>query len=266
MRWLRTYRLLVVAAFRAEFQYRSNLLINIIGGLFYQGVGLAFIWSVLERFGTIGGWGLDEIALLYGMRLMAHSLWVVPGNQLIFVDDVIVEGEYDRYLVRPAPPLVQLLGRRLRLSALGDLIGGVALLAIALNQAPVDWSPAAVAFLVLAILGGALVEGALHLAASGLAFKMKRTMPIKLAIDMVFNDFGNYPLKIFGPAARFGLTFLFPLAFVAYLPVTMLLNREEELAVPSWLGWGAPAAGVPLLYAAYRFWVWQSTYYESSGH
>ncbi|WP_310728624.1 ABC-2 family transporter protein [Streptomyces sp. N2A] len=266
MRWLRTYRLLVAAAFSAEFQYRGNLLINIAGGLFYQGVGLAFLWAVLERFGTIGGWGLDEITFLYGMRLMAHSLWATPGNQLIYVDEVIVGGEYDRYLVRPAPPLVQLLARRLRLTALGDLIGGVALLAFASSRAPVDWSPAAAGYLVLAIIGGALVEGALQLAACALAFTMKKTMPIRLTIDTVFNDFGNYPLKIFGSAASFGLTFLFPLAFVAYLPATMLLNREEELAVPSWLGWGAPAAGVLLMYAAYRFWVWQSRSYESSGH
>ncbi|ANY05776.1 ABC transporter permease [Pseudonocardia sp. HH130630-07] len=266
MHWFRSYRLLVAAAFRAEFQYRGNILISILGGLCYQGVGLAFLWAVLERFGTIGGWGLDELAFLYGMRLVAHSLWATPGNQLVYVDEVIVGGEYDRYLVRPAPPLVQLLARRLRLTAFGDLIGGVTLLSLASARAPVDWSPAAVGYLVLAVIGGALVEGALQLAACALAFRMKKTMSIRLTIDSIFNDFGNYPLKVFGAVAGFGLTFIFPLAFVAYLPTTMLLNRAQELAVPIWLGWGAPAMGVLLMYAAYRFWVRQSQFYESSGH
>ncbi|MCD9902129.1 ABC transporter permease [Streptomyces sp. MT29] len=47
--------------------------------------------------------------------------------QLIHVDEVVIEGDYDRYLVRPVPPLVQLLTRRVRLSSLGDLAGGVVL-------------------------------------------------------------------------------------------------------------------------------------------
>ncbi|MFE2290537.1 ABC transporter permease [Streptomyces sp. NPDC059452] len=266
MRGPRAYLLLAGAAFRAEFQYRGNLFINIIGGLFYQGVGLAFIWAVLDRFGQVGGWGLGEIAFLYGIRLTAHGLWLLPGHQLIHVDEVVIEGEYDRYLVRPVPPLVQLLTRRVRLSSLGDLAGGVVLLSIASASAPVDWSPGAVGFLLLAVVGGALVEGALQLAASALVFRMKRVSPIKFAIDMIFNDFGNYPLKIFGPVAGFGLTFVFPLAFVAYLPATVLMDRGEELAVPEWLAWGAPGIGVVLMYAAYRFWERQSRHYESSGH
>lgn len=44
------------------------------------------------------------------------------------------------------------------------------------------------------------------------------------------------------------------------------MDREEELAVPEWLAWGAPGIGVALLYAAYRFWERQSRHYESSGH
>ncbi|MHC3462394.1 ABC transporter permease [Streptomyces flavovirens] len=266
MRALRVYLLLAGAAFRAEFQYRGNLFINILGGLFYQGVGLAFIWAVLDRFGQVGGWGLSEIAFLYGLRLTAHGLWLLPGHQLVHIDEVVIEGEYDRYLIRPVSPLVQLLTRRLRLSALGDLAGGAVLLALASARAPVDWSPGAVGFLLLAVVGGALVEGSLQLAASALAFRMKQVAPIKFAIDMIFSDFGNYPLKIFGTAAGFGLTFVFPLAFVAYLPATVLLDRENELAVPVWLGWGAPVAGVLLMYAAYRFWERQTRSYESSGH
>lgn len=91
LRWLRTYKLLVGAAWRAEMQYRGNLLVNILGGLCYQGAGLAFIWAVLARFGNLGGWTLGEIAFLYGLRLAAHGLWIVPGHQLLFVDQVVVE-------------------------------------------------------------------------------------------------------------------------------------------------------------------------------
>ncbi|GFJ96330.1 hypothetical protein Prum_099720 [Phytohabitans rumicis] len=59
---------------------------------------------------------------------------------------------------------------------------------------------------------------------------------------------------------------MFPLAFVAYLPAAVLLNRTGELAVPAWLAWASPAVGGLLTFLAYRFWRWQSRYYTSSGH
>jgi len=263
---MRAYRILLGAAVRAELQYRANFLINVIGGICYQGVGLAFIWAVLSQFGTIGGWSLREVAFLYAIRLTAHGLWIVPFGQLISVDEVVRQGEYDRYLVRPANPLVQLITRRIHLTASGDLLGGLLLLAIASTQAPVAWSPGAVAFLLLAVVGGAMVELSLQLAASAMTFRLLSTMSLKFGIDAVFNEVGSYPLKIFGGAARFGLTFVFPLAFVAYLPSTVLLDRTGELAVPAWLAWGSPVVGGVLLAGAYLFWSRQSRHYKSSGH
>jgi ABC-2 type transport system permease protein len=263
---MRAYLILLGAAVRAELQYRANFLIMLVGGVCYQGVGLAFIWAVLNRFGTIGGWSLREIAFLYAIRLTAHGLWLVPFGQLINVDEVVRMGEYDRYLVRPANPLIQLMTRRIQLTATGDLAGGLALLAFTAGYAPVHWSLGAVGFLALAVLGGAMVEGSTQLAGSALVFRLLSTMSLKLGIDSVFNEFGSYPLRIFGPAARFGLTFLFPHAFVAYLPASVLLNRTGELTVPSWLAWGSPVVGGALLFLAYRFWSWQSRYYTSPGH
>lgn len=263
---MRVYLILLGAAVRAEVQYRANFLINVLGGLCYQGVGLAFIWAVLSQFGTIGGWSLPEVAFLYAIRLTAHGLWIVPFGQLISVDDVVRQGEYDRYLVRPANPLIQLFTRRIHLTALGDLLGGLLLLAATSVLAPVAWSPGAVAFLLLAVVGGAMVELSLQLGASALTFRLLSTLSLKIGIDSVFNEAGSYPLKIFGGAARFGLTFVFPLAFVAYLPSTVLLGRTGELAVPVWLAWGSPVVGGLLLTSALLFWNRQSRYYTSSGH
>jgi len=263
---MRAYVILLGAALRAELQYRANFLINMLGGICYQGIGLAFIWAVLSQFGTVGGWSLREVAFLYAIRLTAHGLWIVPFGQLLSVDDVVRQGEYDRYLVRPANPLVQLITRRIHLTACGDLLGGLLLLAVAGANAPVRWSPGAALFLLLAIVGGAMVELSLQLGASAMTFRLLSTLSLKFGIDAVFNEVGSYPLKIFGGTARFGLTFVFPLAFVAYLPSTVLMDRTGELAVPTWLAWGSPLVGGLLLTAAYLFWTRQSRHYTSSGH
>lgn len=266
MRTFRLYLALLGAALRGQMQYRANLFLMTIGGLAYQGAGFVFIWVVLDRFGSIGGWTLGEVAFLYGVRLCAHGVMVCFFNQLTSVDEVIREGEFDRYLVRPLNPLLQMLTRRMMLSAFGDLFGGCLLVAVSATMVPIDWSAPAIAYLVLAIGGGALVEAAVQLAFGSLGFRLLSTGGLRFVGDDLFNLFGGYPLKIFPTAARFVLTFVMPLAFVAYLPVSVLLGRTGELSVPAVVGYLAPLLGGVLLFAAYRLWRHQMQFYTSSGH
>ncbi|MGW7292447.1 ABC transporter permease [Streptomyces xiamenensis] len=265
MTFVRTYLLLATAAYRAQLQYRSNLLLTLAGGVAYQGTGLLFLWVITARFGDLGGWSMAEIAFLYGMRVTAHGLLVVPTSQLHHLDVAIRTGEFDRYLVRPAGVLTQLLCRQVHLPTLGDLATGIAVLVLAAGPAGFSATPAALLYLVLALIGGAMVEGALQLACASFSFRMLSNLALRGLIDDLMNTFGGYPLKAFPDAARLALTYLVPVAFVAYLPAGVLLDRTDGLHVTAWLAYGAPLAG-PLLYAAaYALWRGQLRHYAGSG-
>lgn len=263
--WLRKYLLLLGAAVRAQFQYRANVLMVMVGGALYQGVGLAFIWAVTARFGSIGGWSLAEIAFLYGIRLTGHGVWIVFMSQLIALEPVIQQGEFDRYLLRPVGPLTQLMTRQFSIGNVSDLISGPALLLFAARRLPIHWSPGVICFLVIAIIGGAMTIGSYQLAIAAFTFRTLSTRVLRIKVDDFFTTFGGYPLKIFPPATRFMLTFAVPLAFVAYLPAAALLNRASELDFSPWIAWTAPLVGPVLLLTAHRLWCYQLRHYSSSG-
>jgi len=262
---VRAWWLLTRTVYRAQLEYRANLLLSVLGGILYQTTSLAVIGVILARFGSVGGWGLPEMAFLYGLRLTAHGLFMV-ALPLSDTDTMVRSGEFDRFLVRPAGLFAQSVTRRAPIVAFGDLIGGVTILVVAAANAPVRWTVLSVVYLGLAVVGGALLEGAFQVAAAGLAFRMLSTMHVRLLVDAVFGTFGNYPLRIFGAGVRFTLTFLFPLAFLAYLPASVLLDRTGELSVPGWLALLAPAVGALLFGAAYLFWHGQIRHYSSSGN
>ena len=156
----RMYRVLLAAAMRAQGQYRANLIIELIGAIAYQGAGFAFVWVVVDRFGKIGGWGLAELALLYGLRLGAHGVFTSLFAQLMGpISEVVREGEFDRYLTRPVNPLLQLITRRFNLTVVGDLVGGAVLIVAGASQIDVAWTTPAVAYLILAVVGGASHRG-----------------------------------------------------------------------------------------------------------
>lgn len=253
------------AAVRSELQYRANFLM-VTAGLAYQGAGFAVIWVLLERFDVIAGWTLGEVAFLYGLRLTAHGLWVIPFNRLLFLDELVREAEFDRFLVRPFNPLLQLMTSRFWLGNFGDIIGGTIILSVAASLVDVDWSPAAVGYLILAVIGGALLESSLQLACASLNFRLLSARAFQVTIDNVFSTFGNYPMRIFGDATRTVLTFVIPLAFMAYLPATVLLDRTDELSISPWFAYLAPLVGGVWFVAAYRVWIWQMRSYSSAGH
>lgn len=260
------WRVLMAAALRASLQYRASFVSGTLGGILFQGVGMAFIAIVVQRFGQIGGWTLGEIALLYGMRLTSHALFTVPFARLFMIDLLVREGEFDRLLVRPVSPFVQLISSRFQIQIAGDLIAGVGILAAAIVWVPLSVSPAAIAYLLLALLGGALIELAIHLVIAGFSFRFISVRALRLVIDQIFSTFGGYPLTIFPSVARFALTFVIPVAFMAYLPATVLLDRTDEISVHASIAYAAPLVGFLLATAATVFWRRQIRHYQSTGH
>lgn len=256
---------LASASFRGGFQYRANAISSVISGMLYQLTGFFSVWIIVSRFNGIGGWTLAEITFLYGMRLCSHGIFYACFSQLFDIDRILITGEYDRFLVRPMPPLLQVFTRKLRVNCFGDMIGGIALLLTASFGVAVDWTPQAILFLILAVIGGALVEGSVQIALASLSFRYLNMMAVRLTVNETFNQYGNYPQSIFPRPLSLLLTFVLPVAFVAFLPASVILDRTDELRVSPVLASIAPLVGICLFLIALRIWRAQSRHYQSAG-
>lgn len=262
---LRAGTILLGGALRCAAQYRADLLFSMIAGLLFQGTGFLTVWVVLARFDAIAGWSITDMALLYGMRLFAHGLWVVVLSPLSQLSRYIREGTFDRYLVRPVNPLVQLMTTRIWFGPAGDLLGGAILLATAMTLVDVDWTVWRVAFLALALLGGAMLEAGVQLGLSSTSFRFVKADQIRFTTDQVFSMFGNYPAKIFGTVGLWALTAVIPVVFVAYLPASVLLGHADATGLPSWLAYTSPLVGAAVMVLGYRIWTYQLRDYTGTG-
>ena len=263
---LRGYLILLGAAWRGLRAHRANLVLVFLGSAALQGTQLAFIGVLLGAFGAIAGWDVAEVAFLYGLRLTAHGVCTVNFGQHRASANVVRDGDWDRFLLRPVPPLLQLLTRLFNPGTLGDLVLGVAILCAAAPHTPITWTPLAVVYVMAAAVGGGLVEAGLQIGISGLDFVLGPTTKVKDTVDRVLTDFGAYPMTIFGTAGTWLLTALLPLAFMAYLPATVLLGRTDELLVPPLIAVLSPLAGPLLLALGGVVFGRLSRHYASPGH
>lgn len=253
------------AALRSGMQYRLNFVVGAIMAVAYQGSGFAFLWVVLARFHTIAGWTFGQVAFLYGLRLLAHALWRLPFSQLESLSFALRDGQFDRYLVRPMNPLIQLMTRGFFMGTIGDVVTAIGVFAYANHLTHISWTPVHIGYLVLAVIGGAAAEGAFVLAAVSLGFKSLLTWAAEFLVDNVYLLFGSYPLRLFGATTSWVLTWIVPVAFVAYIPSGFLLGRTHDLHVAPTVAYVAPVIGLLWFGAAYQFWLFQVRHYQSAG-
>ncbi|GEM_PF-2051297 len=98
-----------------------------------------------------------------------------------------------------------------------------------------------------------MIELALRYMFAALSFRFLSANAFLVLLATLFSNFGNYPLTIFNSVLQFLLTFALPLAFMAYLPAIVILERTSELQIHPWFAYGAPIVAVIWLAAALLF-------------
>jgi ABC-2 type transport system permease protein len=238
---------------RAQLQYRAALIMQGLGQLFVTGIEFVGIWALFARFGSLRGWSLREVGLLYGMVDVAFALADAAARGFDVVGDLLKSGELDRLLLRPRSTVLQLVGHQLRLIRAGRLAQGAAILVWA--GAAIAWTPARLGLLVLAIAGmGALFFGLVVLQATS-CFWTVETLEVWNAFTYGGNYAAQYPMSIYRPWFRTLFTAVIPLLAVGYLPALAILDHADPLGLPEVGRWLGPLAG--FVFLALSLWIWQ---------
>ena len=110
---------------QSELEYPFMLIGHVLANSIQWVVGFATIKFVVDQFGSIGGWGYESLAFLYGMSVLSHGLAVVFFIQTWYMGYCVIEGEYDMFLLRPMNLLFQFLFMDFNLIGFTDMIPGL---------------------------------------------------------------------------------------------------------------------------------------------
>jgi ABC-2 type transport system permease protein len=174
-------------------------------------------------------------------------------------------GTFDRLLLRPRSVLLQLIGHDFRLGRFGRLAQGLLVLLIGAQFAAIEWSLSDVLMTLWAVAGGIALFFGLIVLQGGLSFWTIESLEVANVLTYGGVQAAQYPLSLYNDWLRGLLTFVVPLACVAYYPVLTLLDRPDPLGAPAWLGYVAPLAG--FMFAALSLVAWRLgvRHYTSAG-
>jgi ABC-2 type transport system permease protein len=240
--------------FSARLEYRGDFVLWIVSGMIWQSSVMVFATVLVNRFPALAGWARGDVLLIAGMRLLSHGLYVLFFGNVSMIGYQIQEGRIEGYMLRPMPVYRQVMLYRFAANAIGDLSIAMVLFGIAIARADVAWTAPHVLYLIAAVIGGMLLETAVQTVIAGFALHSPGTSPWGLWLDELMSTFGNYPLRILPGVAQSALTFVLPLAFVAYLPAAVLTGHTDGLDVPWAVAVCSPLIGLAAYVAAKYFW------------
>lgn len=259
------YRRLLGARLRSDWQYRTSFLLLLVSQTVVAGLDLAVIAVIFGQVDALAGWSVVEVALLYGMAGVAFGLGDLFVSQVEYASRHIKAGTFDRFLLRPVWPLLQLSAEEFALRRVGRLLQPLVVLGVALASAGIDWTPLRAVLVPVALASGTAIFGAIWVITSSIAFWTVETQEFANAFTYGGNHLTQYPLDVLGPWLRRLATFVVPLAFVAYFPAAYLLGKIDPLGAPAEVAFLAPAVAVGLTLAARAVWLTAIRQYRSTG-
>jgi len=244
-------------------EYRASFLIRAIAQFVVTGVEFLGLVALFERFGHIEGWTLPQVGLFYGIVSVAFAIAeAIPRGFDVF-PNLIKSGDFDRILIRPRSPALQILGQEFQLMRVGRLLQGTLVLIWAAANLDVSWTASAVSLVICAIVGGACLFSGLFVFGATVCFWTVESIEIINCVTYGGVETAQFPLSIYRPWFRTFFTFVVPLATINYFPIQAILNSGSTWGTVT--AWFSPLAGVAFLVVCLQFWRFGVRHYTSTG-
>ncbi len=212
---------------KVRLAYKADFFVSIITTLVATVFSIAVVFLLFRRAPEIAGWTFHEILFLYGFGLIPLSLFnMISVNLYFFGEAYIVEGKFDRVLLRPVHSLFQVMSEQCRLESLSDTLVGLAIVVYTAGKLGLHFGWQQWLLLGFASLCGLLIYFAVFLMLTCVSFWVEDRVGV---IPPVYNmlAFGRYPLNIYNPFIRFLLSWIIPFGFAAFYPSANLLGHAE---------------------------------------
>jgi len=241
--------------------YRADFFISVATSMAATIFSLGFVIVLFQKATQLAGWRLEEVVFLWGFTQIPYGLFnVISLNLYDFGNNYIIEGKFDRVLLRPVSSLFQVLFETFRIESLQEVVTGVFCMTWATLRLGIHWTPVKFALLLGFGICAAVIYISIFLMLSTVSFFWEDRIGVHPPVWNVI-AFGRYPLSIYSGVIQFFLCWIIPFGLASYYPSVRLLGR----AVTPEYAPLVPVVAVVFLVFAVTLWNVGTRHYASTG-
>jgi ABC-2 type transport system permease protein len=246
---------------KVRVSYRGDFFISLATSFAATVFGIGFVVILFQKATQLAGWRFEEVLFLYGFTLIPYGVFnVISLNLYDFGNNYIIEGKFDRVLLRPVSSLFQVLFEAFRIESLQEVATGVFCMWWASRRLGLAWTPARFSMLAFFGVCAAVIYVSIFLLLSTVSFWFEDRIGVHPPVwNMI--AFGRYPLSIYSGVIQFFLCWIIPFGLASFYPSVRLLGRT---VTPEYAPF-VPAVALVFLALAVSVWNFGTRHYASTG-
>lgn len=227
--------------------------------------GVLLLKVIVDRFNPIAGWTFPQLAFLYGLGLLSSGLMVILFIRTWGIESLVIEGGFDRMLLRPMGIFFQLQSSYFNFIGFFDIFPAVVIFIYGCKASGFVWSLSNIIKLLLVIFGGVLIYASYFTISGSVAFWTKRSRSLLGIGWALLERTTQYPLIIYPRFVQIIFTFILPFGFISFYPSCDFLGKDERFILPAGLAIWTPVVGVLMFILAHSIFNLGLKKYEGSG-
>jgi ABC-2 type transport system permease protein len=241
--------------------YRGDFIISTATSFAATVFALLFVIVLFNKTPSLAGWTRPEEIFLYGFSLLPAGLFnILSLNLYNFGNDYIIEGKFDRVMLRPISTLFQILFEQFRFESMQEIATGLFCIWWASAQLHVHWTPGKLSLLIFWGLCAGVIYVSVFLLLTTISFWFEDRIGVHPPVWNMIN-FGRFPLTIYSGAVQFFLCWIIPFGLASFYPSVRLLGHT---VTPEYLPF-VPIVAAGFLALAIFMWNLGTRHYSSTG-
>ncbi|MGB6483845.1 MAG: ABC-2 family transporter protein [Candidatus Acidiferrales bacterium] len=241
--------------------YRGDFIVSTATSLAATIFALCFVLVLFQKVPTLANWTLPEEVFLYGFSLLPAGIFnIISLNMYDFGNNYIIEGRFDRVMLRPISTLFQVLFEQFRVESMQEIATGLFCIWWASHNLHVHWTTGKLLLLIFWGSCAGVIYVSVFLLLTTISFWFEDRVGVHPPVWNMIN-FGRYPLTIYSGAVQFFLCWIVPFGLASFYPSVRLLGHS---VTPEYLPF-VPVVALGFLIFAIFMWNLGTRHYSSTG-
>ncbi len=245
---------------RSMMQYKTSFILTSVGQFLASFSGFLTVYFLFERFHQLNGYSFQEIILCFSVFLLEYALAEMVARGFDSFSGMVRNAEFDRVLLRPRSPVLQVLGSKFELTRIGKMLQAVIMFVYAIITSGIEWDFFRILTLIFMLIGGCILFAAIFMIRAALCFFTLEGLEFMNVFTDGAKEFGRYPFEIYGKKMLFLTTFIIPYALVQYYPLLYIFGKVDSVFYVF-----IPLLAGLFVIPAYLLWLVGVRHYKSSG-
>lgn len=245
---------------RSIMQYKASFIMTVIGQFLVSFNVFLGVFFMFQRFSKVRGFSYHEVLLCFSLFLMELSIAEMFARGFDSFSGMVREGTFDRVLVRPVSPVLQVLGSKFELTRVGRMVQAAFMFIYGISVSDVHWTLSKIVTVVFMLIGGSALFIGIFMIYAALCFFTLEGLEFMNVFTDGAREYGKYPLGVYGKRMLQLTTFVVPYALVQYYPFLYLIGHSTRIAYIC-----LPLAALFFLVPCYGLWRFGVRKYQSSG-